>query len=49
MAMKNEGPCMNDALDLDSLNIYLLCQVLKETDLRSVVLEADYPNRPMPQ
>ena len=45
MAMKNEGPCINDALDLDSLNMYVLCKVLKETDLRSVVLEADHPNK----
>ena len=39
----DEDPCMNDALDLESLNMDVLCEVLKETDLRSVVLEADYP------
>ena len=35
----DEDPCMNDALDLESLNM----DVLKEIDLRSVMLEADYP------
>ena len=39
----DEDPCMNDALDLESLNMDLLCEELKEADLRSVAIEADYP------